>query len=164
MHSKIIQIETSPLKPDDYITEDSYIGDHWFVYRIADYVENDGNREDSIEQFRAALSAGSPCIDFFASDDGEGFILHEDFLNNYFASAFREFMDAMQILAAQATPSAFADGSLRDAISRLETTFDDKYDVYVECAETGLVTLSKFLRSAKTGTRYYLGGTVDYHY
>ena len=34
---------------------------------------------------------------------------------------------------------------------------------HVDSDETGLVTLNGFLRHAKPDTRYYFGGTVDYH-
>ena len=49
MHSKIFQIESFPVEENYRITEDNYIGDHWFVYSIADYVAEDESREQSLE-------------------------------------------------------------------------------------------------------------------
>ena len=86
MHSKIFQIESFPVEENYRITEDNYIGDHWFVY-----------------------------------------------------------------------------SNLEPKMSALNTAYDDRYGFYVDCDDTGLVTLNQFLRQAKPEIRYYFGGTVDYH-
>ena len=59
MHSRIIQIESFPVNEDDRITEDTYIGDHWFVERIADYVAHDDYRDGTIEWLKGLCSKNS---------------------------------------------------------------------------------------------------------
>lgn len=163
MHSRIFQIETSPVDESEFITENDYIGDHWFVYSVADYVVPDENRSVSIEWFKETLSAGSAYVEYFADEDGEGFILHEGFVTAYFENEFKGFTAALQSLAAQATSDAFANGKLSVAMINLETAYDDKFGFYIDCDETGLVTLNRFLRCSQPEVRYYFGGTVDYH-
>lgn len=65
MHSRIFQIESFPIDKDCRITEDNYIGDHWFVYSIADYVTEDEDRENSLEWLMDTLSCAESFIEFF---------------------------------------------------------------------------------------------------
>lgn len=48
MHSRIYQISKTPIDRDDYIEESKYY-DHWFLNSVADYVDDDTNRDDDIE-------------------------------------------------------------------------------------------------------------------
>ncbi len=163
MHSRIFQIETSPVDMDDRITEDTYIGDHWFVYKVADYVVNDEDRNGSLEWFRETLRAASSYIEYFSDQDGEGFILHDGFHSTYFTAEYRAFYASLQALCEKASPEAYTRGDLGAAMYALEDAYDDEYGFYIDCDETGLVTLNNFLRHTKVETRYYFGGTVDYH-
>ena len=86
MHSRIYQIESFPVEPDYRITEDNYIGDHWFVYSVADYVANDEDRAGSLGWLKETLAPAAAFIDYFTDDEGEGFILHDGFHNAYFTS------------------------------------------------------------------------------
>lgn len=52
---------------------------------------------------------------------------------------------------------------------QLKDAYEDQFGFYVKdsddefnCDE--LVTLTSFLRSAQPNTRYYIGGTLGYHY
>lgn len=163
MHSRIFQIEEHPVAPDDRITEHHYNYDHWFFYNVADYVAEDGNRTASLEWLRNALKTAGSCIEFFTEDNCEGFVLHEGFHAAYFESIYQVFCEKLSSLLEHATLAAFADGSLQPALFAVEEAYDDKYGFYIDSDESGLVTLNKFLRNAKTEKRYYFGGTVDYH-
>lgn len=163
MHSRIYQIESFPVEPDYRITEDNYIGDHWFVYSVADYVANDEDRAGSLGWLKETLAPAAAFIDYFTDDEGEGFILHDGFHNAYFTSEYACFRQALQELLGAASPEAFAGGDLASKMFILESAYDDKFGFYVDSDETGLVTLNSFLRHAKPDTRYYFGGTVDYH-
>ena len=164
MHSRIFQIESSPIGEDSRIDENYYIGDHWFTYSIADYVAEDENRTESIEWLKAALAAGGERIEYFSDKNGEGFILRDGFHEAYFTSEFRVFSTQLQELIEKSSPEAYADGSLQGPMCLLNEAYDDEYGFYIDCEQTGLVTLNHFLRDAKINTRYYFGGTVDYHY
>ncbi len=163
MHSRIIQIETFPVDEEYRITEDNYIGDHWFVYSVADYVAPDEDRVGSLEWLKASLTAGSAFIEYFTDDDGEGFILREGFHAAYFTSEFQVFHAQLLSLMENVSPESFADGSMQSAMFLLNEAFDDKHGFYIDCDETNLVTLNSFLRHAKVDIPYYFGGTVDYH-
>ena len=66
MHSRIYQIESFPVEPDYRITEDNYIGDHWFVYSVADYVANDEDRAGSLGWLKETLAPAAAFIDYFS--------------------------------------------------------------------------------------------------
>lgn len=164
MYSRIFQIEVFPVGEDYRITVDNYIGDHWFVYSIANYVMEDENRDRSLECLKVALAPGTGFIDYFADDNGEGFILREGFRAAYFSSAYASFQQCLQDLMAATTPEAYASGTLASEMLTLTAAYDDEFGPYVDCDETGLVTINSFLRYAKIDTRYYFGGTVCYHH
>lgn len=164
MHSRIIQIESFPVNEDDRITEDTYIGDHWFVERIADYVAHDDNRDGTIEWLKESFSAATSFIRYFSDETGEGFVLKEGFHTAYFASEYEAFTKELHAFCEKLSSESYANGSLNSALFSLETAYDDEYGFYIDNDETGLVTLNRFLRSAKTDTKYYFGGTVDYHF
>nr|DAW90215.1 MAG TPA: hypothetical protein [Bacteriophage sp.] len=163
MHSKIFQIESFPVEENYRITEDNYIGDHWFVYSIADYVAEDESREHSLEWLKDTLSCAEPFIEFFSDIDGCGFILLDGFHAAYFKREYEGFINALTSLTVTVSPEAFAMGNLEPKMFALNTAYDDRYGFYVDCDDTGLVTLNQFLRQAKPEIRYYFGGTVDYH-
>lgn len=164
MHSRIIQIESFPVNEDDRITEDTYIGDHWFVERIADYVAHDDNRDGTIEWLKESFSAATSFICYFSDETGEGFVLKEGFHTAYFASEYEAFTKELHAFCEKLSSESYANGSLNSSLFSLETAYDDEYGFYIDNDETGLVTLNRFLRSAKTDTKYYFGGTVDYHF
>lgn len=164
MHSRIIQIETSPVDEASRITEDAYIGDHWFVERIADYVAEDEDRANTIEWLKESLAAGVAFIRWFSEDDGEGFVLQEGFHKAYFAAEYGAFTETLRNFCEKLSPESYADGSLNSAMFSLKNAYDDEYGFYIDSDENGLVTLNRFLREAKTDTKYYFGGTVDYHF
>lgn len=163
MHSRIFQIESSPIDEYSRIDENNYIGDHWFIYSVANYVAADEDRAESLEWLRETLKAGASYIEYFSDEDGEGCILHEGFHHTYFTSEYKDFHANLLALMEKASPDAYADGSLQSAMYSLNTAYDDESGFYIESDETGLVTLNRFLRQAKLETRYYFGGTVDYH-
>ena len=163
MHSRIFQIETFPVDDDYRITEDHYIGDHWFVYSVADYVAEDAGRAASLEWLKETLSPGAEHIEYFNDEEGEGFILLAGFHAVYFAAEYAAFASCLQTLVQKASPESFADASIWPEMLNLGTAYDDKFGFYVDCDDIGLVTLNKFLRYAKPDVRYYFGGTVDYH-
>ena len=164
MHSRIFEIETAPVDEDTRITADHYIGDHWFVYNVADYVCADDDRAGSLDWLKETLAPASAFIDYFTDDSGnEGFVLHEGFQAAYFAAEFPAFQQSLQALFEAASPETFASGDLASKMFSLKTAYDDEFGFYVENMESGLSTLNAFLRRAQTDTPYYFGGTVDYH-
>lgn len=163
MHSKIIQLETLPIGDVGKICQDDFC-EHWFTNSIADYVDEDCDPKDTLDMLRAILGACKDHVEFFEDEDGEGVIFKEGFEHEYFAGEYRAFCDALKALEAEATIENFCNGEIGTAMYRLKETYDDEYGYYIQSSDTGLKTLNRFLRYIKPDTKYYFGGTVDYHF
>lgn len=163
MHSKIIQLETLPIEdvgktcPDDF-------SDHWFTYAIADYVDEDCDPEDTLGTLKAIFGACKDQVEFFEDKDGNGVIFKEDFVQAYFAREYQPFREALMKLVGKATVENFCAGGIDMAMYDLNQAYDDEHGYYIQCSDTGLKTLNRFLRYIKPNIRYYFGGTVDYHF
>ena len=164
MHSRIIQISHEPVEADEYISPWLYCDDHWFVPQIADYVAEDENRDESIEWFFDCLSQASSFIVTFEEDGQRGFILKDGFRDAYFSEMHQAFINALQDLADYSSYEHFRDGELGGKLFSLKEAYDEKLGMYVESNESGLITLTEFLRGAEIDRRYFIGGTLDYHF
>ena len=163
MHSKIIQLETLPIEDVGRIGPDDFC-DHWFTNSIADYVDDDYDSEDTLETLKAILSAYPEHVEFFDDDDGKGVIFHKGFTHAYYAGQYGAFREALKALEAKTTLENFCNGDVGQAMYDLNSAFDDEYGYYIQSSDVGLKTLNRFLRYMKPDTRYYFGGTVDYHF
>ena len=162
MHSKIIQLETLPIEDvGKTCPEDFY--DHWFTYAIADYVDEDCDPEDTLDTLKAILSAYGDQVEFFEDENGKGVIFKEGFVQAYFAKRYPSFREALMKLVGKATVENFCAGEINMAMYDMNQAYDDKHGFYIQCSDTGLKTLNRFLRYIRPNTRYYFGGTVDYH-
>ena len=157
MHSRIFQLSTNPIDKEDYIEESNYY-DHWFTNQIADYVNDDCDREDDITWLK---------------DSANGYVVYKDNNNNYrlvmnskeeyFANSYERFIDE---LAKIGTPTIeeFAKGiSLYGVNDAYEEKFGFYVDLYGDEYGSDLMTFDDFARTCDVGTIYYIGGTVDYH-
>ena len=163
MHSRIIQIEACPVDESEFITPYAYCDDHWFTNSIADYVAEDEDRTGTLQWLKDTLAPGERHIEYFEEDGNEGFILHQGFLKAYMAPSFEVFEKLLAELTAALNLEMFVSGDLGAKLLTLSSAYDDEYGFYIESPEEGLITLNRFLQYAKPGTRYYIGGTVDYH-
>lgn len=163
MHSRIIQLETLPVEDVGRIGPDDFC-DHWFTYSIADYVDNDCDSEDTLNTLKAILGAYPEHVDFFEDDNGKGVIFHEGFTQAYFAGEYVAFRDALKALEAKSTLENFCNGEIAQAMYDLNSAYDDEYGFYIQSSDVGLKTFNRFLRYMKPDTKYYFGGTVDYHF
>ena len=163
MHSKIIQLETLPIEAVGMICPDDFC-DHWFTNSIADYVDDDQDSEDTLETLKAILGAHPDHVEFFNDEDGKGVIFREGFTRAFYAGQFGAFQDALKALEAKATLENFCNGKVDQAMYDLNSAYDDEYGYYISSSDVGLKTLNRFLRYMKPDTKYYFGGTVDYHF
>lgn len=152
MHSRIFQVSMSPIKKDDYICEDIYY-DHWFTYQIADYVDDNTDRNEDIKR----LSECYNCLTFSADENGEFFIV--DSKEKYFKSSFEQFTDALKKIQTYSLED-FATGI--GEMWTLQHAYEDKHGFYID-ADGELMTLDSFVRRCATGEKYYIGATIDYH-
>lgn len=159
MHSRIFQISDKPIEKCDYINEAHY-WDHWFVDRIADYVNGDTDRESDIEWLKSCYEYVD--MTFGKDEGGEYFIINDK--TKYFAKHFEEFHKAAVELS-QITLDDFVNRRYSASLYRLKEADDDEFGFYVEWgSEGGTDTFDGFMRYAEVGVKYYIGATIDYHW
>jgi hypothetical protein len=158
-HSRIFQITSAPVAPDDYISENDFC-EHWFTNTVADYVNGDGNREDDVKWLRDWLE-GLGAV-YFVEDDS--FIVLQYGKEAYFEKAYEAFITVRR-KTTELSLSEFAAGSdFASLMYQLQSAFCDKYSFYVSSDEFDTIPFDEFIRCAEPDRRYYIGGTLDYHY
>lgn len=153
MHSRTFQVSERPIEKEDYITEDNYAYEHWFIESIADYVSADCNRDDDIKWLKDC----TPGFTLGKDENGEYFIINSK--EEYFKPAFEGFKKALEKLHDISIEQfmEYVD------IYGLNSYYEDKYGFYIDIDDE-LQTLDEFVRGCDNGEKYYIGGTVDYHY
>ena len=157
MHSIIYQIGTKPIHKDDYIEESNYY-DHWFLYSVADYVNDDVDRTEGIEWLKDCYEKDG--LSFGTDENGEYFIVEDKV--KFFEPNFKRFQNALQGLST-VTLDDFITGKCSYQLDDLKSAYDEKFGFYVDGEEFYLQTLNEFVRYAEIGTKYYIGATIDYH-
>lgn len=152
MHSRIFQVSKEPIEKEDYIKEDNYIYEHWFLNSIADYVSDNCDRNVDIRWLQDCALG----FTFGTDDNGEYFIVNSK--EEYFKSSFEGFKKALE---------ALHNISIEQFVSYvniygLNTYYNEKYGFYIDIDDE-LMTLDSFVRYCNNGEKYYIGGTVDYH-
>lgn len=155
MHNRIFQVSFEPFDEDDYIKEIDY-EDHWFTKEWADYVSEDCNRKDDIEWLESCYRAKG--IEFGVDNNGEYFIVKSR--QTYFADKFKEFTEILNKIEGY-TLDDFAYGI--NEMWSLKNAYEDKCGFYAD-ADGELMTFDSFVRRCATEEKYYIGGTIDYHY
>lgn len=153
MHSRIYQVNTKPIESYEYIDKSDYY-DHWFTNQIADYVNGDTDREDDIEWLKSCAKG----YDVDKDENGYYLIVHSK--EEYFTDAFRKFKEAL---------AKIGEPTIEDFIKGIDLWYlndadEDKYGFYVEWYGHELMPLDRFIRRCVVDQKYYLGGTIDYHY
>ena len=152
MHSRIFQVSLDPITKADYITESDY-WEHWFTREIADYVDEDTNRNHDIEWFKSCCNG----FVFDKDERGEYFIVEDK--EKYFADKFKMFSEAVDKIK-DYTLSGFTQGVAE--MWGLRHAYEDRFGFYLD-ADGELMTLDRFVRGCAKGAKYYIGGTIDYH-
>ena len=164
MHSKIIQLESHPVDISVRIGPEEYYTDHWFVSSVADYVTDDDSRDDTLETLVNVLNVENGCIEKFSDERGDGIILHESCRKAYLSGQYQGFEAALRNLTAKATVEAFCEDKIGLEMHQLDEIYHSKYGYYIQNDDEGLITLMDWVRTARPETKYYFGGTVDYHF
>lgn len=156
MHSRIFQVSETPIEKSDYIVESNY-WDHWFLNSHADYVA-ESNREEDIEWLKECCYKGL-VVD--KDDKGEFIIVTNK--EDYFKPKFDRFKKALE-KANNISLEDFANGNA--SIWNLKNAFEERYEFYIDYADGygELFTLDSFVRNCTIDVKYYIGGTMDYHY
>ena len=160
MHSRIYQISKSPIDIDDYIEESKYY-DHWFLNSVADYVDDDTNRDDDNEWLEDCYK--NKGLYFGRDNSGEYFIVEDK--TKFFEAKFEKFQQEIKELS-EKTLDDFMGGESNMSLYRLNSLYDDDLGFYIddEGEYHGVTTFDRFMRHATVGTKYYIGATIDYHF
>ena len=153
MHSRIFQVSMEPISKKDYIVEAEY-WDHWFTREIADYVNGDTDRDSDVEWLKGCCNG----LVFGKDNNGEYFVVENKEM--YFKNKFDRFMEALNKIK-DCTLEDFAKGfydmwTLKDA-------YEDKFGFYVN-VDGDTMNFDDFMRGCAKGEKYYIGGTIDYHF
>lgn len=158
MHSRIFQITRKPLVEDDYVTE-SLFHDEIFNH-VADAVSEETNREEDINWLIGFLK-DKPCT-FNPAE--KSIIFHPGFKEAYFKSDYEKFKN----LTANMTLENFStDGVESLDLYRIIKCINDKFSFYTVDDDYEVQTLDEFVRTVvkeDSKSKYFLGGTLDYHF
>ena len=156
MHSRIYQISTEPVKLEDYLCESDF-SEHWFIGSIADYVDRDVDRDADIKNLREHL------VNVALFDTVDSFVILPSGKETYFADAYAAFTAARDKTISMGL-SEFASVGFSAPVYSMKNAFCDKFALYVSSDEFNTIPFDEFIRCADSGCRYYIGGTLDYHY
>lgn len=158
MHSKIFQVSSSPITPENYFSEERYYDG--FVGSIADYTANipKNARKQCIKYLSERLS--NAVVYDSASDK---FTVID--LDSYFKWRYEGFTHYRELLQDINYESFVHNAWDADSIVRyISDTISDKYGYYVDSDCDGLNTIDCFLRTLKNGDCFYIGAVIDYHF
>ena len=154
MHSKIIQLNKTPIDRENWSTEsDFYDG---FAGWIADYVADvdDDVRNMVISDFKEGFDMSYR--DFVTIEDD-----HIIFKNGFKDEYAGKILECLKEFVKEATVNSVRNGSLRYGSEEL---LGDPFGIYI-ATEYGLVRENVWLTEyIEEDTPYYFGGVVDYHY
>lgn len=161
MHNRIYQITTSPVQPDEYLSECEFI-DSSFVGSIAEFVEGGLNRVQEITMFKDLL-----ITNLLAEFDDEScsFVIPQhgkEHLLKIQHSLFKQALRKLETLGED--DFLHQPDRVSDMIYELKSSFCNKLGDYVSSDEFDTMPFDKFVRIADAGTRYYIGGILDYRW
>ncbi len=154
MHSRIFQIEKEVVPEDEYIISADI--PEWFTNSLADYVDDDCDREDDID-WLMTCSIGN-----FAARDGDKLTFTSD-TRGYFKDKHEAFIKAAQKLTEVPFEAFVDDYGVYSIFYNLKEAYNDKHSFYVY-SDGYLHTMDEWMRQVKPGETYYLGGVIDYHF
>lgn len=161
MHSRIFHLESSKQLLEDYkLTESSIIFENeWFLNSIADYIDEDTNKESDIKWFIGYIESEVEDKSLFEVTEYNNIVFKKGFKEAYFEKRFEEFKKK----ASELTLSNFCSNSYDIDLYRIEMLIEDKFGFYIY-SEGELVTLDSFMRDLQDeDIKLYFGNTLDYH-
>ena len=160
MHNYIYELFGEPVPADEWAEAWEY-HEHPDTFLFADMVEDVKDRDKVIERFGRWLKKHR-----LGELSGESFTVDLNAADCYFQDqleAFQRAASALQQLNAAQFIHEY--DHVQELIGQLEDAFVPKRSDYVLWDE-GLepTPMDEFLRKAKPGARYYIGGVLDFKY
>lgn len=152
MHSRIFQVSLDPIATEDYIEESLY-WDHWFVNEIADYI-TDSDRSEDIKWLKGCYDG----LTFGKDNNGDYFIVESK--EQYFQPKFKRFKNEVDSIKS-CTLGEFTKEI--GAVWELKNAYEDRFGFYVDL-NGELFNFDTFIRICVPQGKYYIGGTIDYHF
>lgn len=152
MHSRIFQMDIEPINKKDYIDESTFYEDT-FIGTIADYVDEDTNRDEDIQWLVDCYKKYG--MEYNKKEDY--IIFKKGFKKNYFRERFELFKETIDEL----TFEDFAYDT-RANLYKIKSLMEDRFSFYVYFDDYWM-TFDRFVRQLEEGKKYYLGATIDYH-
>lgn len=160
MHSYVFQITEAPLDKNAWVTGE-YLYEHPDFLPIADAVDNFESRDDAIQDFGSWLERNKLGTMF-----GDSFVLAPEAAEVHFESRFTAFRQALKALQGVNEEQFHHEHDLvQSRIDSLRQIFTNERDSYVLLADRVMAApMDEFMRNAKTGVPYYIGGVLDFHF
>ena len=160
-HSRIIQLSVKPFENEDYfITEDSFVREHdgWSpIFSVADYVNDDIDREEDIEWFVSTLGDTG----FAYNKEEQSIVFDETFKAAYFAADLQKFLELAKEIEDN-NSLFYEDGT---TVWRVKQALEETFGFYVYDDGEYEKKMARWLREdMQPGQKYYFGGVVDYHF
>jgi hypothetical protein len=159
-HYRIFQIKESPILMEGYIKEQDF-SEHWFVGSVADSVSDECDRSEDILSLMSLLEKKN-----VAEFDGKGdpFRILPSGKEAYFAKAYECFVEARRSMLGAGLAEFASSSDFAEAMRLMCCSFDEEHGYYVSPNTDEIFTFDQFIRYSEIGKRYYIGGTLDYHY
>lgn len=157
--NKIIELKTNRLDPEDFAGESTfYFDDETFLGTVATRVDGKTNRAEDIEWLINHLPK-----EFIEIDKEDESIT---FLTGFKQAYFKPIYKLFKTIAKGIDLDTFAGCSdvMRDeTMYALERVVNGKDQIVIH-GDFGNDSLDEFIRNLEINTKYYIGGTVIYHY
>ena len=170
MHSRIFQVSKEPINEEDYISESTFY-DSAFIGEVADYVNQDTDRNDDIAWLKDYIE-GRGGIELDEAEMTITIVDKKKFFERSF-NTFKELLDKLastNIIQFSGTAESGDMENSRFAFSSLMYDLEceaegDKFGFYIyDYGDYGYPTrLDEWVRGTKNGDKYYFGATIDYH-
>lgn len=169
MYSTIIQLETNPIsEPEKLTVGEMETNDYydWFFASVSDGVEKPESPEEVIEGFIEEMQYFGD-VEVGSDDKGQWISFNKGFRRSYFEKIYPRFEEALKEMVEKANLDAFCGYEIGSLLYPLKLAVENWTHIYIKSEGLGLITLNDFVRSiveVRPNEKYYIGGTIDYHF
>lgn len=144
-----------------YLIEKDFY-DHWFLKDIANYIDEDIDRNIYLKNFKEWLENNE--IGKFNSKNNSFVIIGQE-RENYFNSKFNKFKESLRKLN-KINLYDFSTGlnDIEEEMTTLNKAFSKEYKTYIlSDYRDNIIIFDDFIRHAEVEISYYISGNLDYN-